>query len=279
MIKAANVHKRGYMAVSDEGAIVWTTSKENVVRGNADGTLVGLTDSSSARIEKFDLNREELVEHRRQQLRQREFYANRRGLEKFAWDEFRECITNVQALLHENLHLDDSKRNYLNNLLFSNVITALEVYLQDTLIYKIDSDSDNRYIAAFVDNYRRRGKRIFPRSDEVEDFDLIKEDVINEIREWITLHNLETAKSIYSYTIMNVKFPDIETLNESVSVRHDLIHRNGKTPDGSYHQIDSSQIDELCNQTHDFVGAVNFAVADKEWRDKESKKALGSSDE
>jgi hypothetical protein len=56
---------------------------------------------------------------------------------------------------------------------------------------------------------------------------------------------------MYSSTF-DITFPDIAELSKCVSIRHDLVHRNGKTKNGSLLTIDSDAVDDLIRKSREF---------------------------
>ncbi len=57
--------------------------------------------------------------------------------------------------------------------------------------------------------------------------------------------------------VLHLKFPDIDSLNRAVEMRHDLVHRNGKTRDGEVIPIDKDQVLSLVDEVEEFVGHID----------------------
>jgi hypothetical protein len=68
-------------------------------------------------------------------------------------------------------------------------------------------------------------------------------------------HNLIKVKEIYQSTF-KIAFPDIEFLINYVKVRHDLVHRNGKTKQGEEVNIDKEVVSDLIEKTSIFVDEI-----------------------
>lgn len=64
---------------------------------------------------------------------------------------------------------------------------------------------------------------------------------------------------------LGIDFPDdIGALSKAVFVRHDLVHRNGKTKDGGDHDITSSAVNDLIQNSLQFVYAIDEQLAEDE---------------
>jgi hypothetical protein len=64
--------------------------------------------------------------------------------------------------------------------------------------------------------------------------------------------------------VLKVEFPPVWTsVTRAVAIRHDLVHRNGKTKDGKIHRLDADQFHELMVIVESFVNALQASL-DKE---------------
>ncbi|MDQ0092075.1 hypothetical protein J2T12_005519 [Paenibacillus anaericanus] len=71
-------------------------------------------------------------------------------------------------------------------------------------------------------------------------------------------------KGMYKDTI-GVEFPkDLSTLGKAISIRHDIVHRNGKDKTGKMNEIRIEVIEELILLVKDFVKHVNEQLKSKE---------------
>ena len=72
-------------------------------------------------------------------------------------------------------------------------------------------------------------------------------------------HNLPKVKSMFGSTLQ-IEFPDF--LNELISaihLRHDLVHRGGKTKEGGIIALDQSQVTELLKRVRAFAEHIESA--------------------
>lgn len=58
----------------------------------------------------------------------------------------------------------------------------------------------------------------------------------------------------------NIEFPNIAELSKSVSTRHDLVHRNGKTKNGDQVIVDKEIIDKLILAVINFVEQISVTL-------------------
>ena len=68
-------------------------------------------------------------------------------------------------------------------------------------------------------------------------------------------HNLPTVQQMYQDTFQ-IKFPSIKKVYEYVRMRHDLVHRNGKTKDGKQVNTDDATISSLIHEVNMFIHEI-----------------------
>lgn len=81
----------------------------------------------------------------------------------------------------------------------------------------------------------------------------------------VVWHNLGKVRCMYK-TVLEVKFPsDMDAIFKAVIVRHDLVHRNGKTKGGSLHRFKQSDLKSVFSKIEAFISLVDEQVKEKEW--------------
>jgi len=79
----------------------------------------------------------------------------------------------------------------------------------------------------------------------------------------VVWHHLGRVKPMFKATL-GVSFPEeMGGLFKAVIVRHDLVHRNGKTKDGKQHDISPKMVRKLIEHAKEFVSHVDKQLADK----------------
>lgn len=148
--------------------------------------------------------------------------------------------------LFENSVLTPDLEIALDKLLFANIITCLETYLSDALINTV---LDNEcYLKRFVENFKDYNDNSFKLCDIYKKFEnlrnLVKEDLYK-----LMYHNLFKIRPIYK-TTFDIVFPEnISDVAKKISIRHHLVHRNGKDHDGNQIIITKEEL----NQTYDLI--------------------------
>lgn len=142
----------------------------------------------------------------------------------------------------------------LDKLLFSNIITCLETYLSDALINTIKSNQ--LFFKNFVKNFEEYKKQHFTLNEIYEKLEkletIVKDDLFS-----LMYHNLPKIKKIYKITF-DIDFPNnLGDIMRKISVRHDLVHRNGKNKDDEEIIITKDELNETYNLVFNFVKEID----------------------
>lgn len=161
---------------------------------------------------------------------------------------FQNIIIDIDELLKTQVHCSVS--NCFHRLLYVNVITAMETYLSDAFINTVMND--DRLLRRFIEATPEFQKEKIPLSDVFRTMERIKSKAQNYLANMVW-HRLDQVKELYSHTL-EVEFPqDLKKLFSAVILRHDIVHRNGKTKDGKELLIISSDVSELIKTVTDLV--------------------------
>lgn len=147
-----------------------------------------------------------------------------------------------------------------NQLLFANVITAIETYLYQTLVS----------LVAVHDTYR---KNLITHAEEfkkskftLQEIETVNGDIgiiISEKLYQITWHNIGKAEKLYK-AALGVDFPKNQSFfHKAAQIRHDIVHRNGMDKNGNEHLITSDDIRSLITDSERFVVDINACVLKK----------------
>jgi hypothetical protein len=170
-------------------------------------------------------------------------------------ESFEEALSPIEDLVA--VKIKGEKRKHLLKLLYVNIITALETYLSDVFISYVGNNSAllRKYIETAPEFKLEKVPlaKIFIALDEVE-----KKARANLID--IVWHHLSKIRLMYKVTL-DVSFPDdISALFKAVAIRHDLVHRNGKTKEGEKHSIKSDDVKKLVTSTKEFVAIIDMQL-------------------
>jgi hypothetical protein len=131
-------------------------------------------------------------------------------------------------------HGKDAGTYLLNRMVFSHQITALEAYLCDTLLNEVLRDNDA--IARLMQKNSDLAQMKFTLTEIAENPNLVEEKVREYLRS-VLYHNLAKVNVLYGIALQLRILPPVESdkkdLFETVSLRHDCIHRNGFDKNGT----------------------------------------------
>lgn len=228
---------------------------------NEDGRLRGLTPKGTASIEIFRLNREALAEARRRERLYEKLADQRPELRAALFEDdfharFVTSIASTKAL-NAVAGLSDSTEQSMRYMLYASIIASLETYLGDALI--ATTKGARRYMRQFVETFHDFNEIKFRLSEVFARYDTIEEVAIKAMAD-VLYHDLAKVSGIYK-AALGVSIPtDIKDLYQAVSVRHDIVHRNGKNRDGVYHSISREAVDKLAERVTEFVSTVHEQI-------------------
>jgi hypothetical protein len=160
-------------------------------------------------------------------------------------------IANVTALLE--VEVPSAQQRHFRGMLYVSVIMAMEAYLLDNFISCLNSDKAvfRKYIET-TDHFRRQKiplSTVFKESDGID----------KRGRAYLTRvlwHRLSEVARLYRNSL-GVQLPqDMKELLAAVQIRHDFVHRNGRTPDGQEITLTPEQITELIKLVQNLVDGI-----------------------
>jgi len=153
----------------------------------------------------------------------------------------------VQTLTIKSVHLNQA----LYRMVYSSAITALESYLSDSFYQRVVTDQSRmEKLLSTAPEFTDRKYSI----SEVVKWSQNLQKKVGEYLFDIVWHNLGKVKSMYS-AVLGVQFPsDLSSVMRAIVVRHDLVHRNGRTRENRLHTFKADDLNKL------FVLVEDFAV-------------------
>ena len=128
-------------------------------------------------------------------------------------------------------------------MLYAAVISAMETYLSDTLRKQVfvKPAIKRRFVEAhgkFKGNHLDLSD-IYTWLEKLDSF-------ITDVIDSESFHNIVSVNKLYK----NVLLTDIPKLHmdklvKAIAIRHDIVHRNGKTLDGIIHQLTMDEVHQL----------------------------------
>lgn len=169
------------------------------------------------------------------------------------YNNFVGSIDSIKEMASANAFSDETLSAFMR-MLYLNVITSLETYLSDAYINTVLSSP--KYIRKVVETDKAFTEQKFDLREIYDKYDNISEIVQDHII-GVIYHNIWKAKVMYKNTL-NIEFPnDIREMSKAVSIRHDLVHRNGKNhKTGKTHQFRKEDIDKTIEMALGFVNHI-----------------------
>jgi hypothetical protein len=140
-------------------------------------------------------------------------------------------------------------------MLYASAITALETYLCDAFQQNVINDNS-------------RIKRLLETVPELKDRKVLLSELldsaveprerVSEYLSDIVWHNLAKVRLLFR-SVLDLEFPtESSAVYRAIAIRHDLVHRNGKTKDGLFHRFTEAQIADVFGTIESFVGEVDM---------------------
>jgi hypothetical protein len=158
-----------------------------------------------------------------------------------------------------NLEGDTSAKSLVQKLAFVSVITALETFLWETIVYWVDHDEEViRNIVTKIEVFRDKEMKlgeIFTRHTNLK----------GEIKGYLqnlVWHNWKSVSPLFKLGL-EINIPSFKQFDEALVKRHDIVHRSGLTKVGWPIAVSIIEINELCEQVKIFAAAVNKALDER----------------
>jgi len=149
--------------------------------------------------------------------------------------------------------VEPADRQCFLRLLYVNVITALETYLSDNFIQCLNADHTR--LRKFVETTPEFQTEKIALSDVFKASEEIEKKTRAHLLE-LVWHRFEKVKPMFRDTLA-IEFPsDMGELFKAVLIRHDLVHRNGKTKNGTEHVLNEDAIEKLIQKAESLVSHI-----------------------
>lgn len=153
---------------------------------------------------------------------------------------FKDSIANVNALL--GVGVEAAQQRHFRGMLYVSVIMALEAYLLDNFLFCLDADAS--VFRKFIETTEEFRKQKIPLNTIFKE----SEGISKRGRSFLTRllwHRLGQVARLYRDTL-GVHFPqDVKELLDAVQIRHDIVHRNGRTADGKELNLSPEEVRRL----------------------------------
>ena len=172
---------------------------------------------------------------------------------------FSDEIASLRVL--NSLVINDlNARRMLRKQIYVGTITCLETYLSDAFINTVLSRES--YLKSFFASFQDFKEKKLGMNDLLK-FAEQAEDIAKNAMLEVIYHNLAKVKKMYELTL-TISFPDFSRVQKNIGIRHDLVHRNGKTKQGEEIDIDEVKVDEVISSVVSFVNQIDRELKAKE---------------
>jgi hypothetical protein len=162
------------------------------------------------------------------------------------------AISTVEQSLAVRLE-EPLRQNFLR-MLYGNVIAALEAYLSDFFISAIKQNK--LLFRRLVESVKEFREQKIPLSNIFKAHEGI-EGMVKEFLLGLSWHNIPRVRPLYK-DVLGVEFDESVTgeLISAVAIRHDIVHRNGKTKDGAEVHVRENEILKLLEVIKKLVKSI-----------------------
>lgn len=166
---------------------------------------------------------------------------------------FSSNMESLSLLLEHPLEKDKRLIQPMLRMIYSSAITALESFLSDAFVNKV-SRNDDRIVNIIQTNNELTERKYS--IEEIVDWHQNVESNVMTFLSNIIWHKIYKVRSLYENTL-NIQFPEnTSDIVKAVGIRHDLVHRNGKTKSGRLHRLSKANVSELITEIKDFVTQI-----------------------
>ena len=172
---------------------------------------------------------------------------------------FLDEISSLRVL--NKLSVPDPKaKKTLRRHIYIGVIACLETYLSDAFINTVLSNKD--YLSSFFTSFKDFKEQKLG-MNELLDVANKAEEIAKKAMLEVLYHNLPKVSKMYEATL-DIVFPNFSEIQKAVSIRHDLVHRNGKTKEGKEIIIDDMMVDYIISKVESFISEIDQRLNEKD---------------
>lgn len=173
------------------------------------------------------------------------------------YPRFQKNVAALRTLAAQQM--DPTVRTAFFALLYANAITILETYLSDvfrSLVLRHPS-----LLRKFVESDPVFKVQRTTLSELFKQIDSIPARVAKHLYV-LPFHRLEKVQKMYQ-AVLAIGFPPgLTDILKAVQLRHDIVHRNGVTKEGTVMALSSADVEELLNRVEQFVDDVDIKVSE-----------------
>lgn len=150
-------------------------------------------------------------------------------------------------------------KSILYRTLYANLIACMESYLSDKLIQAVLKDKESK--RKFVETFKDYREEKFSISDIFAKYDNMDQYIKRSLKD-VIYHNLPKVKGIYK-DALDIDLGDVSELMKCVSIRHHIVHRNGKDKEGNSICIEKEDVEDLADKLSVFIENIERQFSSK----------------
>lgn len=144
-------------------------------------------------------------------------------------------------------------------MVYAHSVTVMEVFLED--VVKGLVASDNQYLKNTIRNVQPFDKGRFNLNEISVEEDGIKKFVLSKLSENL-FHNIPKVVNILCGVLEKKIDINVDAIIEITSVRHDVVHRNGKNKDGELIDVNYESVNEVVTTVREFGTAILLFITE-----------------
>ncbi|MGF6265223.1 hypothetical protein OKW49_006216 [Paraburkholderia youngii] len=169
-------------------------------------------------------------------------------------DTYRDVVRDAYRLLQAPV-ADDLKVS-LCNMIYAQVVTAVEAYLSGTFIRTVvNSDALIRRLVMTAPALANRPLVLKDIFNQHEGLQLTVAKYLQDL----IFRELKKVKPMYA-SVLDIDFGDVGWLFKAVLIRHDCVHRNGVSKEGVPTGVDEAAVVELIKNCSSLVASIDEQV-------------------
>lgn len=163
-------------------------------------------------------------------------------------------LRTITSLVKSEITANKKLIQPFHRMLYASVITALETYLSDAFCKQISNNE--KLIEKFIETNPEFNKKQYSLTEVIDWHNNLKKKVTDYLLN-IIWHNILKIQHMYKDVLGVIFLEDISSILNAVAIRHDLVHRNGRTKSGSLHKFDKQDILQLIADCRKFVDHID----------------------
>ena len=169
--------------------------------------------------------------------------------------EFNRTIDKIRRILSSTI--DQTVMNTIYKMIHIHAVTAMETYLGDSL--KSAVIGNKIYIANAARNLDELSKKNFKLSEILSYEGDIEKIVLEQLGKYL-YHDVLRVMKIYKATLGFSYTYDLKPLIEITTVRHDLVHRNGKNNEGVRVDLNPVDLKNAIDEVDKFINYLETSL-------------------